>query len=524
MQERLKKPTFADALGVAATYSVCVYGAFLSAVLPLLFRNNYIDINTYKYLAFTTATYVAFAAFISLLAVRFPVAHFRPPNDKIAFRIRVIGWAMLAFLLINAVACFLSENPELSFAGLPGRRTGLNFLICAFMMYIMFRFAKGAAPFVLNGLVLSGALTSLLAVINFLGFDPLRMYVNLVQPEHEMFLSTIGNRNFFGGFLSISLAMAGAKFIFGEGKWSFLYLPGAFLGFAALIAGRSDLAFAGVGAGMIALLFMSLKDARAFSRFLALAATAAAAALSLKLLYNVYSGQSLFIYPSFAKSLLTWRGAEFALSACGFAALACAFFVRKYAGVRPLALIRRVSAIAIAALTALALGLLLYFTISGKTPPVMPDLLRFDDHFGNFRGYIWIRAARIFGGLPPLNQLIGLGPDMFARHALLAYRDEMVAVTRAPFDNCHNEYLQYLLTSGILGLGAYLTAMSASFHALIRRVRAGEFGAAPPVLAALSAYAAQSFFNVNQPMTTLFSFLLMALAFRESRITAQTQS
>lgn len=498
-------------LGAAIRMIICLYGVFLSSVFPLIYRNNYIDINTFKFLVFSTATGLCFAFFCAYLVLRLILIK-RSPLVRCENRPRAADAAMLLFLLVNALSCALSENPQLSCLGLSGRKTGLQFILCLSAMYLMLRCAPEALSCVKVGLTISGALCSLLAIINFLGFDPLDMYSNLVPGQHEMFISTIGNRNFYGAFMCIFLPVSSSICVFGEGKRSLLCWPCVLLGFAAVVSGRSDLAYAGVGAATLVLFFLSLRSARAFSKFMLLTCTAALSVLILRSLYGVYAAQSLYMYPSISKWLLTSAKIEYALGALLFAALAGAIFVVRLKSERALRVIRRAALATVVSLAACVLVLMLFYTLSGKTPPFASDLLKFDDDFGNFRGYIWIRAVRIFKDLSPVKKLIGLGPDMFKSYAQRIYKAEMNEITGAAFDNCHNEYLQYLLTSGLLGLFAYVTALAASFITLIRRVKANDLAFAP-LLTALTGYAVQSLFNVNQPMTTPFVFLIMALSF-----------
>ena len=74
-------------------------------------------------------------------------------------------------------------------------------------------------------------------------------------------------------------------------------------------------------------------------------------------------------------------------------------------------------------------------------------------------------------------------------------------------DSAHNEYLHYLLTGGLLGLGAYLALLATALRGALRKPS--------PVRTALglavAAYSLQAAVNIAQPFTTPLFFPLLAL-------------
>ena len=85
------------------------------------------------------------------------------------------------------------------------------------------------------------------------------------------------------------------------------------------------------------------------------------------------------------------------------------------------------------------------------------NYFRFDDNWGSGRGFIWKMGLDYFSHKMPFNQvLLGYGPDGYY---MLTNDHYKVAISQSPFsaiDNVHNEYLNFLLTIGILGLIAYI--------------------------------------------------------------------
>jgi O-antigen ligase len=77
------------------------------------------------------------------------------------------------------------------------------------------------------------------------------------------------------------------------------------------------------------------------------------------------------------------------------------------------------------------------------------------------------------------------------------------------FDSAHNEYIQYLLTIGPIGLGSYLVFLISSARSLMKKVNAvpSLYG----VALALICYGFQASVNINLPAVTPTLWLLISL-------------
>lgn len=83
------------------------------------------------------------------------------------------------------------------------------------------------------------------------------------------------------------------------------------------------------------------------------------------------------------------------------------------------------------------------------------NLLYFNDAWGTHRGYNWSLVMRHMRDFPLFNQLFGTGPETYGiftgkydYYDMLAHFDEI-------YDSPHNEFLQYLFCTGILGFVGY---------------------------------------------------------------------
>ena len=88
------------------------------------------------------------------------------------------------------------------------------------------------------------------------------------------------------------------------------------------------------------------------------------------------------------------------------------------------------------------------------------------------------------------------------------FYNEMVGVTGKKYDNCHNELLQYLVTTGIFGAVSYIGLFVSSIIYMLKRNDGNAIVIAS--IGAAVAYAAQGLVNLNQPITTPFYFVILA--------------
>ena len=95
-------------------------------------------------------------------------------------------------------------------------------------------------------------------------------------------------------------------------------------------------------------------------------------------------------------------------------------------------------------------------------------------------------------------------------HGALFHADSVKPLfSDAALDTAHNEYLQYLVTNGALGLLSYLAAIVLALRTGIRR--SVEQPVFRGIVIAVLAYAAQAVVNIAQPASTPLFFVLLGL-------------
>ena len=166
----------------------------------------------------------------------------------------------------------------------------------------------------------------------------------------------------------------------------------------------------------------------------------------------------------------------------------------------------------------LGLGKVLYdVNIAGNVEKYgsLRKYLLFNDDWGTHRGYIWHLAIRIYQKFPILHKLFGYGPDTFGIITVQGYFDEMVGRYNEKFDSVHNEYLQYLVTIGIVGMIAYISLLVTVLARLIRKGK--ENPVVLSIAMAVICYGAQALVNISVPIVAPVLFTLMAMGLAACR-------
>ena len=85
----------------------------------------------------------------------------------------------------------------------------------------------------------------------------------------------------------------------------------------------------------------------------------------------------------------------------------------------------------------------------------------------------------------------------------------MTEVYRVLFENAHNEYLQYLMTTGILGALSYIIFLISVFAVAIKK-RLND-ASVMAMLAGVFCYVTQAVVNISQPIVTPVMWTLLAM-------------
>ena len=334
--------------------------------------------------------------------------------------------------------------------------------------------------------LVSGAGVTLLGIVNNFGADPLGFRTVIQSSQYNLFFSTIGNADYLSAYLCLWLPLALYRFAVGqstgERQTAFFCAEIGFLAMASLDSGLTALGIA--GAAFLLLLVVPL-SASACASYALLAAGWVAAQYAMGTLSARWPLlRTEHPFAVLAKPLPAAAAAGICLlAAAGFRALG-----RKTPQKKTNLLIQRIFCAVMAALCG---GLLVLANGFGIRFGGLDNFLRLGPDWATGRGAIWADAVYCFAHSTPLQMLFGRGPGML--HTALAQVGENLPYALTDTIGAHNEYLELLLTVGVVGLAVYLVFLAMSLHTAWQ-----QLPAAPQkrgwVFCAV-AYMVQAFFN-----------------------------
>lgn len=486
------------------------YLLFMFTLFPLFFTQQYANIRHDKYYFFLLLSVV--------LLITETVFILSEANTNLTSKpkwyhtLSVTDWAMLALFLVYTLSTVFSQWPMDSVTGNQGRNNGLLLMGIYVAVYFAISRCFYFMEYVFGALAVGAGLVFFLAIINYFYIDPLGMFIGYAERYVIDFSATIGNKNLLASFICICLPVLMFLFIHTEKKGlKWLYFSSCILGFSALLTADSDSGFLGFFVFLaIAVLYYIRKINRLKSLFFLIFSMLAGAKL-LRLFSLVMSDHSkgftaipsFFIYNMDISFVL--------ISAAGILTLILFLADKKYPNkILPRPVFYIALSVFILTVCAILAGMYYYTFVDTATPlNEVTSYLRFNDKWGTHRGYMWRISMEEFSKFDIKSLLFGSGPDTLYS-VFYPHFSELKSLYGDASTNCaHNEYINYLVTTGILGLAAYLTVLI-SF--IVRAIRTAEKNPLAIICCAgVVCYSIQAIVNIAQPITTPLFILLICI-------------
>lgn len=561
MQQRLRKQLKSEysVLKEKISKAANIYTLLLMAGFPLFMTDKYYNIQDSKMYFVIFATALCFSAIMLLLIsgafravrkgtgnkCRNKISSTAGKSEKgcglkalIKRYLCAADLFAIGFFIILIISTLSSNWIYEAFWGNMGRYQGLYLWIFYFAGYIMIsRFYK-PKHWHMDVFIAAGFLVCAWGVLDFFYMSPIGWQKQAVNYGAFDFSSTIGNVNLLTAFEGMILGIAAVMFI-GEKNAirSIFYYIAAFTAMLGIICGFSDNALISLGAVICFVPFYAFKDRKGIIRYLAILAGIAGALVltgsliesGIKTVSRQHWGLLLELcaeHADLTRQIFTAAAAVLIAAGILYAATnkiikkkdaetadaseksgkTAQCFDRKMA--RKLRIIWCVLGVA-------AVCVVIYIFYDANTGG-HPDryapystYLIFNDNWGTRRGYNWNLAFRYMKEFTLQKKLFGAGPETYPIYTYTYDYYNMVNAFDEVYDSPHNEWIQYLFTTGILGVLCYYGWVISSALAGLTAGIKTSMGTACAY--GIIIYTLVSFVNISAPCLTPMVILCMGI-------------
>ena len=509
------------------SFLISCYLMLMFSFFPLFLTEQYGKARTNKYHFFLILS----AALIVSVVIVSLMDYFEEKRiQKPSLRFLPMSCADISFLCFYGfaeISTLFSDYPAESFLGMfsnGGRNNGLLLMTVYLLVYLIITRRYTFKDYVLGIYLVFSSVVALLAIVNYFFIDVLGIYNGyydlwqLFSGKKEKldvvlnFGSTLGNKNLISAFMCLFLPIAVMTFVLIDKRWLKIVSGiAAGVAYCGLLCADSTSGVLGLVIGVAVMAIFSARRYESMKRYL-LALTIMLAAGKLLRLFSYLMGDKSKGFEFIQNFLIYSRAMYIPLAICAALFILMAVFEKKLSPRYPKkAVVITLIVLSVGGILA-AIGTVIYYSIIAPEAELsenLEGLFRFNEKWGTHRGYYWIKSMDEYKDFSFIHKLFGTGPDSVST-VMAPYFDEMNVLFDEGLTDCvHNEFLNYFITQGILGLLSYLALLGTVTVRAIRRAKEN-----PMILIFLSAViccAAQSVVNLYQPITTPIFFIFLSI-------------
>lgn len=504
-----------------------IFVFIMLTIYPLFYHNKYFDMGDSKFAFFETVS-IVFMASLLIGSVMWLFANLKHKSFiEVIKKNSVTDWFALGYLAVSYISFILSEDKKMAFFGFGGWNMGfLSQLLFVLIYFYVSKCWKWSPSTLIAGLI-AAFITYFLAVVMRFGFDPLGMYENLNPVDIEKFVSTLGQTTWYSSYAVLLLPLGIFYYMNDEKKWIKIFSGiFIFLGGMSLCTTNCDSAYIAYGFIMLAFFWFALESNDKFIKFLDVASFILISCRVVGLLQDLFPERQVQLITGEEKiSKFITHSSLMLILLIVFVVLD---IVLRYMTIsdekkrkdKPTIDISkfkivRVIAVALVVIGLIAVVILINLTTNHKLPAFLEklygvDFFIFNDLWGNARGFNWTAAITAFKNAGVKDLFVGVGPDCFDVAMTKYCAEEVRVFWKGLHLACaHNEFLNLLVTEGLLGIFTYLGIMVSSF---IRCAKVGvKEPAAVMIMAVIVSYIGHNFFCYQQCLCTPFLFIFMGM-------------
>lgn len=487
------------------------YLFLMFCIYPFYFENGYYNIGIAKNNFFTVVSVITVIVIMIAIAVYFYDLKKRNRSFIDKKDISITQKLLLAYMAVVVFSFLFSSYKDIVLWGADGWYIGtIPLLIMGVSTLFLTHFWK-EQKWVLYGGIIASGIVFLLGICNRFSFYPVP-----IEPPHPAFISTLGNINWFCGYMSVLAPVGVSLFVLKENReykrpWvKWLLLGYVFITFAVGFCQESSSVFLWNGALFAALFWIAVHDTARIKNWLLVIGLWGAAGQFVRLL--IYLLPDYYIYDT---TVLADTNITLFIALAAVAAYVLFTVLVKEEKELP-AMLRK--GLRICVIAAIVLCVLLWISVSVYNTNVgIPSLegseiFLLDENWGNKRGASLKTAFMLFGEMSIVQKLFGVGADGFSA---FAYSFPEIQEYLAGFfgesilTNAHCEVVTNLVNLGILGAVLYV-ALLLSF--IYRAMKNGEKQPIVYIFAVcVICYLANNLISFAQILNIPFMFLLLGM-------------
>lgn len=445
------------------------YCMILFLIFPLYYQNSYINILEAKTEFFLISTVIYLVGCILCMLPPVFMAKRKKEKQNIDEKkrknIAVSDIFCLVFTLSILMSVIISDNRKEVLWGTNGRLFGAVVLLCCVgLYYCISRFFRWNS--LLFWCCLGGAvLVSILAILNRFGIDILGMYEVIDSSQAGDYLSTIGQINILSGYLCIFFPIFTGLFLYSHKVLSkCFYGAGTIFVLIAGVCSNSDSFFLAIGIIVIFYFTIFLDNKDKLSDLVLLNAVGSVAMMIMALISNRIGLTVWREFQNIWLNKISW--------VVLFAVFCFLYFILRKGDIFSETALKKIKQIWLIILLFLIFSVLIYIILANlkvidDDKIIAKNWLIFCDEWGTNRGYVWKRTLSLFTQLPLKNQIFGIGPGEFSSF-FEEYFIESISKFGYYFEDAHNEFLQFLVTTGIVGMIGYAGMIISAFISCIK--------------------------------------------------------
>ncbi len=459
-------------------------------VLSLYTKGTYMDLGNTKFYLYRIFSVIGAGILLVLITI---LAFLKKPEINFYKKIKITDIVMFFFLLTNLITYLFSIDKSESGWGTTG--WNLGFFTWTFFIFYYFIFSKYMKwkEYLWYIFLVPGFVVMLMGILNRFG-----IFSIYGSGTDTFFLSTIGNINWYCGYLSVFLPIGTSLLIVGDNtiKGHKLLILYVLIGYVAAMTQGSTSILIILGVMHIVLLLVCLSERKMWITYLRVCLICGLSLEISRFLIKIYG------YDYDPGNLCI----EIVNNRAGLILFGAAFFL--------ISLSKLLGEMNIQWRQRTYKGIAIALIIAGVITATIMFLNGFDDEWGNGRGFIWKYSIELFGELNIKRKLFGIGQDYFAGYSYSKQELALILDNRfgnARLTNAHNEFLTLTINNGIVGLLSYLFVIGTFIHSFISKYKKDKNKFALVFLVCLISYTCNNMISFAQIMSTPYLFIIIGI-------------